>query len=120
MQKALISLIFLMLCGCSTLEFPWVYRLNIDQGNVIKQEMVDQLKPGLTKSQVQFVMGSALIEDTFNENRWDYVYTMLHGDGSYDRHRLTLTFDGDLLVGLSGDYLPNSAKPATTDEEAAE
>ncbi len=110
MQKALISLIFLALCGCSTLEFPWVYRLDIDQGNIIKQEMVDQLKPGLNKSQVQFVMGTALIEDTFNSDRWDYVYTLLRGDGSQTRQRLTLTFDGDLLTGLSGDYLPGGAQ----------
>jgi outer membrane protein assembly factor BamE len=109
MQKALISLIFLMLCGCSTLEFPWVYRLDIEQGNIIKQEMVDQLKPGLSKSQVQFVMGTALIEDTFNSDRWDYLYTLRRGDGSYTRQRLTLTFDGDVLVGLSGDYLPGGA-----------
>jgi len=122
MQKALIPLIFLALCGCSTLEFPWVYRLDIDQGNVIKQEMVDQLKPGLSKSQVQFVMGTALIEDTFSSNRWDYVYTMQYGDGEYKRQRLTLTFDGDTLVGLSGDYLPGGAatEAAATEAPATE
>lgn len=110
MQKRLIPLFFLALTGCSTLEFPWVYRIDVDQGNVIKQEMVDQLKPGMSKSQVQFVMGSALIADTFHENRWDYVYTMLRGDGSKEKQRLTVLFENDTLVGLNGDYMPGGGQ----------
>jgi outer membrane protein assembly factor BamE len=112
MQKRLIPLFFLILGGCSNLEFPWVYRINVDQGNVIKQEMVDQLKPGMSKSQVQFVMGTALIADTFHENRWDYVYTLRKGDGDYEKQRLTVFFDNDKLVGLSGDYMPGGADAA--------
>jgi outer membrane protein assembly factor BamE len=109
MQKRLIPLFFLALAGCSTLEFPWVYRIDVDQGNIIEQEMVDQLKPGMSRSQVQFVMGSALIADTFNDDRWDYIYTVLRGDGSRERKRLSVFFENDRLVGLNGDFLPGGS-----------
>jgi outer membrane protein assembly factor BamE len=57
------------LAACSSLEFPGVYRLPIDQGNVITQEMVDKLKIGMTRSQVEYVMGTPLVRDTFSPKR---------------------------------------------------
>lgn len=108
---------FLMLSACSNLEFPWVYRIDIDQGNIITQEMVDQLKPGLTRDQVKYVMGSPLVIDPFHPDRWDYVYTMRKGDGSRKREQLSVFFKDDLLASLSGDFLPASARttaPAAT------
>ncbi len=109
MLKRFIPVILLILTGCSDLKFPWVYRISIDQGNIITQDMVNQLKPGLSKSQVQFVMGSALITDTFNENRWDYVYTMETGKGVRTQQRLTVFFQDDKLSGLTGDFMPQQA-----------
>ncbi|MDX9874317.1 MAG: outer membrane protein assembly factor BamE [Spongiibacteraceae bacterium] len=104
----------LVLAGCSTLEFPFVYRIDVEQGNILTQEMVDQLKPGMSKSQVEYVMGSALLRDTFHEDRWDYVYT--RRDGRTDertRHRLSVFFENDRLVRLAGDYRPGGEPPAT-------
>ena len=109
-----LSAAVLVLSACSNLEFPWVYRINIDQGNIITQEMVDQLKPGLTRDQVKFVMGSPLVVDPFQPDRWDYIYTLRKGDGSRKREQLSVFFKDDVLVSLSGDFLPASAKTANT------
>lgn len=106
------------LSACSNLEFPWVYRIDIDQGNIITQEMVNQLKPGMTRDQVKYVMGSPLIVDSFHPDRWDYLYTMLKRDGKRTREQLSVYFKEDVLVSLSGDFLPAAAQtsdsPTTT------
>lgn len=66
----------LALAGCS---FPGVYKIDIQQGNVVTQDMIDQLRPGMTRRQVRFIMGNPLIQDTFNTNRWDYLYSLQPG-----------------------------------------
>lgn len=108
-----------LLGACSNLEFPWVYRINIDQGNIITQEMVDQLKPGLSRDQVKFVMGSPLVIDPFHPDRWDYVYTLRKGDGSRKREQLSVYFKDDALVSLSGDFLPAAAQTSSTSPTSA-
>ena len=70
-----ILLTFLLLTSACT-----IHRIDVQQGNVITKDMVDQLKTGMTKGQVLFVMGSPLIEDPFHTGRWDYVFTMQPGD----------------------------------------
>lgn len=99
----------LLISGCSTLEFPSVYRLSIEQGNIITQEMVDQLKPGMSRSQVQFIMGTPLLTDTFHEDRWDYLHTKLDGRGQRSQQRLTLFFHNGRLDHFTGDLLPTGA-----------
>lgn len=108
--SAFIAASSLLLGACSNLEFPWVYRINIDQGNIITQEMINQLKPGMTREQVKYVMGSPLIADSFHPDRWDYVYTLRTGEGKRTRQQLTVLFKDDALVSLSGDFLPASAQ----------
>ncbi len=118
MQKLLIPLFFLanslLLSGCTNWEFPWVYRINVDQGNIITQEKVNQLKPGMTREQVRFVMGSPLLADTFNENRWDYIYTLRDGEGKNTEQRLTVFFVDDQLARLSGTLMPQASAPTVT------
>jgi outer membrane protein assembly factor BamE len=111
-------LLLTLLAGCSTFEFPWVYKLSIDQGNIITQEMVDKLEPGMTRSQVQFVMGSPLIADSFHENRWDYIYTLLDPKGKRTEQRLTVFFTDDKLSSLSGSIVPQQVQ-ATAPEASA-
>ena len=79
-----------MLAGCA---FPGVYRIDIPQGNVITQEMVDQLRPGLNKRQVTFILGTPLIRDTFDQDRWDYLYSYQPGGGERVQERITVFFD---------------------------
>ncbi len=86
-------------------KLPFVYRPQILQGNLITQDNVNQLRPGMHKKQVQLVMGTALIQDIFHDNRWDYYYGMGIGHIELEKH-LTLYFEDDLLVRIVGDYQP--------------
>jgi len=81
------------------------YRIDIQQGNVVTQEMVSKLKVGMTRSQVRFVLGSPLVTDMFHSDRWDYVYTMQKQGKPEERRRLTVIFDGDKLATLEGDVV---------------
>lgn len=91
------------------MEFPGVYRVAIDQGNIITQEMVDQLKIGMSRSQVEYVMGTPLIRDTFSPNRWDYVYTLDdRNNDKKERHHLTVIFKDDKLSEFTTDVKPTS------------
>ena len=75
-----------------------LYRIDVQQGNVITQEMVDKLKPDMTKAQVRFVLGTPLIVDTFRDNRWDYFY-ILHENGELiDKQKLTIFFEDERLT----------------------
>ncbi len=96
------------LAGCS---FPGVYKIDIQQGNVVTQDMIDQLKPGMTQRQVRFIMGNPLITDTFHANRWDYLYSIQPGGRQRYQERISLMFDGnDQLVGLAGDFMPGVSR----------
>ena len=81
------------------------YRIDIQQGNVVTQEMVSKLRVGMTRSQVRFVLGSPLVTDMFHGDRWDYVYTMQKQGKPEERRRLTVIFDGDKLATLEGDVV---------------
>ncbi len=102
---AIITCLGLALSGCSSIIFPGVYRIQVRQGNVITEEMVAKLKPGMTRRQVRFIMGTPLIEDTFNKDRWDYVYMARRGRKITKQARISLVFDGDRLASYSGDYV---------------
>ncbi|AIS18295.1 outer membrane protein assembly factor BamE [Pseudomonas rhizosphaerae] len=98
----------LALAGCS---FPGVYKIDIQQGNVVTQDMIDQLRPGMTRRQVRFIMGNPLLVDTFHANRWDYLYSLQPGGGERQQERMSVLFNGnDQLVGLSGDFMPGVSK----------
>ncbi|WP_439886356.1 outer membrane protein assembly factor BamE [Pseudomonas sp. MBLB4123] len=96
------------LAGCS---FPGVYKIDIQQGNVVTQDMIDQLRPGMTRRQVRFIMGNPLLTDTFHSNRWDYLYSIQPGGGQRLQERVSLAFDGnDQLIGLAGDFMPGVSR----------
>ncbi len=95
--------------GCSTLRFPGVYRIPVQQGNIIDQKKVNQLSVGMTKRQVRYVMGSPLSSDVFHEDRWDYVYQLRRGEETLRDKRFTLFFENDKLARFEGDYKPGGA-----------
>ena len=103
-KTILIAAIFTAVAGCS--GFPGVHKIDIQQGNVVTQAMVDQLKPGMTRRQVSFIMGSALITDTFDANRWDYVYSLQHGGQERSQETLSVIFEENELVSVEGDFKP--------------
>lgn len=96
----------LSFAGCSSFKFPGVYRVVIQQGNYIEEKMVEQLEVGMNKRQVRYIMGTPLIQDTFNTNRWDYYYTTKRGDKTYKEHHFSVFFEGDKLIHWEGDYEP--------------
>lgn len=106
------TLLLSLLTACSgigSLEFPGVYKISIPQGNIITQEMVDQLRPGMTKRQVIFVMGTPLVRDPFHQDRWDYIYSFQPGGGIRGQERVTINFVDDQLVSFTGDFVPSTA-----------
>jgi len=102
----------IVLAGC----FPGVYKIDIQQGNVVTQDMIDELRPGMSKAQVRYIMGNPLITDTFHVRRWDYLYSLQTGSGEKSQKRMSLYFnEGDQLIAVSGDF---RLKPGKTRDEA--
>ena len=97
-----------LVAACNPLTAFSVYRMEIQQGNYLSQEAVSQLKLGMTKEQVRFVLGTPLVADIFHENRWDYVYRRQRENSSQvEARRVSVFFDGDKLVRLEGDVMPS-------------
>ena len=95
----------LLLAACSGVPAVQPYRIDVRQGNVVTQEMVAQLRPGLTRDQVKFILGSPLVVDMFHSDRWDYVYFYQPGKGAAEQRRLTVIFENDKLARLAGDVV---------------
>ena len=109
-----------ILSGCTLpkLQLPRVHKLTVQQGNVITQAMIDKLRPGMTRSQVAYIMGEPVFRNSFNDNRWDYVYTLeLPGIFDDDR-RISVYFDNEQLAFFTGDYAPTSVQEETAIAEA--
>jgi len=106
MRTLVAALAIACISACGFIGFPGVYRIDVEQGNIVTQEMADQLKPGMSRRQVRFILGTPLVEDTFNESRWDYVYVKRNGLKVLSESRLTVVFDGDTLTDVEGDILP--------------
>ena len=92
-KKALLSVFVVLLAGCSSLHFPWVYRIDIPQGNFVTDDMVSQLKPGMTPEQVRFVMGPPTLVDPFTPNTWYYLMTYRPGQGKTLSQQLVVYFN---------------------------
>ncbi|MGH8765885.1 MAG: outer membrane protein assembly factor BamE, partial [Burkholderiales bacterium] len=100
-----------LLPACKSVDVPKVpgitpYRMTIQQGNFISQEMIAQLKPGMTKEQVRFVLGTPLVTDIFHADRWDYVFFRELPNGKKDQRNLSVVFEKDKLARIIGDLLP--------------
>jgi len=82
-------LILSMAGGC-------VYQANLSQGNLLKQEDLDQVEVGMTRRQVRFLLGTPMIDDPFHEERWDYVYYLKIGrDDAIFKRWISIYFDGE-------------------------
>ena len=109
MLKILPLLLLLALGGCR-----FIYKIDIQQGNLIDQEMVDDLRPGMTKRQVSLVLGTPAVESPFRQDRWDYVNTTYNGKQRKAKTVLSLEFEDNRLVKIEGDFLPSNNENATT------
>lgn len=106
-----ITLFALGACSFSLpkLKMPRVHKISVQQGNLITQEMVDKLKPGMTRSQVAYIMGEPIFRNTFNEDRWDYIYTISIPGYFEQDMRMSLYFQDNALAYFTGDLAPSEA-----------
>ncbi len=103
----LLAALAALLSGCLS-----VYKAEIQQGNVVTQEMIDKLKPGMTRSQVRFVLGTPLVSDPFHQDRWDYYYYLQRANEDIgEAQRLTVIFNNDVLQKVKGDTQIKSVSP---------
>ncbi|MEJ2094658.1 MAG: outer membrane protein assembly factor BamE [Gammaproteobacteria bacterium] len=98
---------------------PFVYRIDIQQGNSVDQKMIDKLRPGMDKNQVRFILGTPLISDPFHPERWDYLYSMEPGGDERSQRHITLHFNNDKLKYITGD-VKASASPQSQDQPLKE
>lgn len=95
---AVVTLLLSSLLSACGDFLPEPHKIDVQQGNAIKAETLDQLKIGMTEKQVIYLLGTPMIRDMFHKDRWDYVYTLKQGDGPMARKKLTLLFkDGNLV-----------------------
>ncbi len=116
-------LLLLFLTGCSSVPIPSFltpYKIDIQQGNFVDQEMVAKLKPGMTKSQARFVLGTPLVTDVFHQNRWDYVYRYQKAGVLTEYRKIALIFEGDTLLRMEGDIVPATGGVAGTTDAKPE
>ncbi len=109
----------LLLISCSSVlnNLPGVYTIPIQQGNIIEQSMIDQLRPGMTKRQVLYIMGSPMLDDVLHKNRWDYMYSDHPSGEERIQHQISLFFDNDQIVGIQGDFRPSAVPVIKASEE---
>ena len=103
----------LALAGCGM-----VYKTDVQQGNLLDQKMVDELRPGMTKRQVSLILGTPAIASPFHHDRWDYINTYRSRGEPVTRKVLSLTFENDRLVRIEGDYKPTEAEVSEPDAPA--
>jgi outer membrane protein assembly factor BamE len=122
MRKSLFSLILLAsltLVSCSTIMnyIPGVYTIDIQQGNIIDQAMVDQLRPGMNKRQVLYIMGSPMLNNVFHKNRWEYLYSNQPSGEDRVQKQISLFFENDQITGIQGDFRPSTVPVIKTSSE---
>ncbi len=123
-MKRSVLLLFPLIAACSSL--PDItsrltpYRIDVRQGNYVSQEMASQLKVGLSKDQVRFILGTPLLTDIFHGERWDYVYYFKPGHGEAEERRLAVYFVDGKLARLSGDVIAAAPSPTKASEAVGE
>ena len=115
-RLAVTMLSFGVISACTTVpRIVNEYKIDVQQGNVLTQDMVSQLRPGLTKDQVRFILGTPVLADVFHANRWDYVYSLRKGNtGFTEMRKFSTLFDADgKLIRVAGDVSAATAADTT-------
>jgi len=116
---AAVALVAALVSACSSVpRIVNEYKIDVQQGNVLTQDMVSQLRPGLSKDQVRFILGTPVLMDMFHANRWDYVYRMQKGSsGEVESRKFSAFFDAsDKLVRVTGDVSAAQSNDVATPE----
>lgn len=110
-----ISLVLaLILAACTTegdFKLPGVYRIDIQQGNIVEQDMLSKLKPGMDQNQVRFIMGTPVLVDPFHTDRWEYVFIYSEGGTQREQRHITVHFKDQKLSYVDGDIVVAERKP---------
>ena len=109
MRVPAILALALGVAACSPPDWLTPYRVDIHQGNYVTQEMVAKLRPGMSRSQVRFALGTPLLADPFHRDRWDYVYVFERNEKILQRRVITVIFAEDKLVRVEGDVVAAAA-----------
>ena len=94
---------------------PGIYRIDVQQGNVVDRGMLDQLEIGMERRKVRFILGTPLLVDPFNQDRWDYVYSLRPGSGEEARQRVSLYFVDDRLARIDDRLDPGAVSEPTAE-----
>lgn len=104
-------LIVLALCvglaACANLRFPGVYRVDIAQGNFVTEDMISELRPGMTPEQVRYVLGAPVLTDPFTPDTWYYLLQYQPGQGEPTEQQIVVHFEGNQLSHYEGEVVAN-------------
>jgi outer membrane protein assembly factor BamE len=100
---------FVLLAGCAIVALSaCVYKMDISQGNTIPPELMAQLKLGMTRNQVRFLLGTPAVQDLYRPDQWYYIYYLKDDNGDHTVLRdMTLSFTDDVLTGIDGSLNPS-------------
>jgi outer membrane protein assembly factor BamE len=114
-----VALSLILVLGVTLGSAGCVYRPNIQQGNLLKTEDIDQVTVGMTRSQVRYLLGTPMLANPFDPQRWDYIYTLRRGrDKNWDRAHFIVRFDGDKVSGIEKPDLPSPTTPDVPQQKA--
>ena len=112
MKRYLSFALAISVVACSYVPSIRPYRMEVQQGNFVTQEMIGQIKPGMTRDQVRFALGTPLITDLFHGDRWDYIFVRQRANSQeVENRRISVIFDGDRLVRIEGDVVAGVETP---------
>jgi outer membrane protein assembly factor BamE len=100
-----------LVAGCGVPRVPGItpYKPEIQQGNYLSQDLIAQVKPGMTREQVRFLLGTPLLVDIFHNDRWDYIYWREATDGRREQRKVALFFADNKLTRMEGDVVSPAA-----------
>lgn len=107
----ILSLVFILFSNAC------MYKTPVQQGNVLVQKDVDEIKPGMSKRQIAIILGTPAVADPFNQDRWDYINTFKYKGKIEKVKRLTLYFKNDKLVKTEGNYFPEKNSTNIDEDE---
>ncbi len=96
---------------CAALAAACVHKIDVEQGNYVTQDLLEQLKPGMTRAQVKALLGTPLLADMFHANRWDYYFDNNKAGKKVGSRKLTVFFQDDKVASWTGDANPPLPPP---------
>ena len=109
-----------LLSGCSGKLFT-IHKIDVQQGNAVEVEKVEQLAVGMTKEQVEFLLGSPMLTDIFHPERWEYIYYLIPGYGEKERRHVSIIFNGNKIIEIvKSEMAATTEKDQTTLETEAD